>query len=473
MADPLSEDRRQSLIAANRDEYGDTYSLLNFADSVALRSAASRRHELLESLSGRVEIGCRGSKLDMRRLSPGCRLCAEGVWSCLFINGRCNARCFYCPTEQKDTGLPTTNTFTFPTPGDYVAYLERFGFRGASFSGGEPLLTPERTLDFLTAVKRRFGGSLHTWLYTNGALVDREILLRLRDAGLDEIRFDIGAVGYSLSAATLAVGIIPTVTIEIPAVPEEEDRLKGLTREMADAGIDHLNLHQMRLTPYNLPYLARRPYTFLHGEKVTVLESELTALEILRHGIDGGIDLPVNYCSFIYKNRFQHTAARRRGGEVMKKGYEDLTAAGYIRTLALGGDSAALVRQADLFRTAGDVGESWTLSSARDKLFFRASLWPLVDFPLFRLLVGYGEAAMRESVSYRNAFTEVKLATGRKVVVERWRTVPETELVGDDIGRFAEFYLEGEGGPANTGETGPWADMRRYEFIAAGLQEYF
>ena len=157
----------------------------------------------------------------------------------------------------------------------------------------------------------------------------------------------------------------------------------------------------------------------------------------------------------------------------MKKGYEDLTDAGYIRTLALAGDSAALVRQADLFRAAGAIGESWTLSSARDKLFFRASLWPLVDFSSFRLLVGYGEAAMRESVSYRNAFTEVKLATGRKVVVERWRTIPDLELAGDDIGRFAEFFLHGEEEGGSAGETVPWADIHRCEFIAAGLQEYF
>jgi pyruvate formate-lyase activating enzyme-like uncharacterized protein len=473
MADPLSEDRRQRHIAANRSEYGESYSLLNFADPEALRKAASRRKEILGSLSGRAETGCRGSKLDMRRLSPGCRLCAEGAWSCLFINGRCNARCFYCPTEQEDTGLPTTNTFTFPTPADYVAYLERFGFRGASFSGGEPLLTPDRTLGFLTAVKRRFGGGLHTWLYTNGTRVDREILLRLRDSGLDEIRFDIGAAGYSLAAARLAVGIIPTVTIEIPAVPEEIERLKGLMAEMADDGINHLNLHQMRLTPYNLPRLAGRPYTFLHGEKVTVLESELAALELLRHSLDHGIALPVNYCSFVYKNRFQRAAARRRGGEVMKKGYEDLTAAGHIRTLALAGDSASLTGQTEVFRAAGAADESWSFNSARDRLFFSASLWPLIDVSPFRLLVGYGEAAMRESVSYRNAFTEVKLATGRKVVVERWRTLAETELTGDDIGRFAELFLDGEGETREVGAIGPWSDIHRCEFVPAGLQEYF
>jgi pyruvate formate-lyase activating enzyme-like uncharacterized protein len=473
MADPSSEALRLRLVAANRDEYGDSYSQLSFADPSTARAAADRRRDLLEGLSGRAEIGCGGAKLDMRRLSPGCRLCAEGVWSCLFINGRCNARCFYCPTTQQETGLPTTNTVSFRTPADYVAYLERFGFRGASFSGGEPLLTPERTLSFLAAAKRRFGGNLHTWLYTNGTLVDREILLRLRDAGLDEIRFDIGAAGYALASATLAVGLIPTVTVEIPAVPEEAGRLKGLMAEMANVGIDHLNLHQMRLTPHNLPHLAGRPYTFLHGEKVTVLESELAALELIRHGIEAGIDLPVNYCSFVYKNRYQRAAARRRGGEVMKKSYEELTAAGYIRTLALAGDPADLSRQAELFRAAGAAGESWALSGARDRLFFSASLRPLVDFSPFRLLVGYGEATMRESVSYRNAFAEVKLSTGRKVVFERWRSMAETELAEGEIEPFFRTFRQEEGETPGAGESGAWAEIHRCEFIAAGLQEYF
>jgi len=473
MTESLSEERRRRLVAANRDEYADSYSLLAFADEAARQRAGERRREILAALSGQAGTGCRGSKLDMRRLSPGCRLCAEGAWSCLFINGRCNARCFYCPTSQEETGLPTTNTVTFRNPADYVAYLERFGFRGASFSGGEPLLTPDRTLSFLAAAKRRFGDRLHTWVYTNGTRVDRDILLRLRDAGLDEIRFDIGAVGYSLGPASLAVGLIPTVTVEIPAVPEETGQMKELMVRMAGIGIDHLNLHQMRLTPHNLPHLSGRPYTFLHGEKVTVLESELTALELLRHSLDRGIDLPVNYCSFVYKNRWQRATARRRGGEAVKKGHEDLTDAGYIRTLALAGDSENLARQAATLQAAGVPEGSWNIGRGGDRLFFSAALWPLLDFCSCRLRVAYAETVMRESVSYRTAFSEVTLATGKKVVFERWTTQPETELAGNEIEYFAALFLEGEGENLRAGETGRWAGMHGCEYLPAGLQEYF
>jgi pyruvate formate-lyase activating enzyme-like uncharacterized protein len=471
MADHYPAERRRALLEANREEYGDDYERLTFLGDFAAGAATARRSELLAALSGRVEIGCRGTKVDMRRLSPGCRLCSEGTWSCLFINGRCNCRCFYCPTSQEEIGLPTTNTVSFRTPADYVAYLERFGFRGASLSGGEPLLTPGRTLGFLSAVKKHFGSRMHTWLYTNGTLVDRGILCRLGEAGLDEIRFDIGAVGYSLRGPALAAGIIPTVTVEIPAVPEDGERLKSLLPRLVEAGVTHLNLHQLRLTPYNFAQLADRPYTFLHGEKVTVLESELTALEVIGYGLDRGIDLPINYCSFVYKNRFQKAAARRRGALALRKPHEAVTAAGYLRILALSGPAPALVRQAEVFASASPPGGLWR--QAGERLLFDAGLWPRVDFSSLRPQVGYDDAAIRETASGRNYFVEVRLPSGRKVAVERWPAGPAIDLAREEIGRFGDLLLRGK--EKRTGSAGgeKWAALHHYELVPEGLLEYF
>jgi pyruvate formate-lyase activating enzyme-like uncharacterized protein len=237
----------------NRREYGEGYGQLRWLDAAGAAAAMAARQALLESLAGGVEIGCKGTKLDGRNLSPGCRRCVEGSWSCLFVNGRCNCDCFYCPTDQQSLGLPTTNTVEFRTPADYVGYLERFGFRGASLSGGEPLLTPGRTLGFLRAIKEHFGAGMHLWLYTNGTLLTRELVAELAAAGLDEIRFDIGATGYSLKQAALAAGVIPCLTVEIPAIPEEQELLQSKLAEMRQVGVHHLNLHQLRLTPYNFP----------------------------------------------------------------------------------------------------------------------------------------------------------------------------------------------------------------------------
>ena len=70
----------------------------------------------------------KGTKPHIGSLSPGCRICGEGGWSCLFINGKCNCRCFYCPSPQDETGVPTTHRVAFARPADYAAYLDRFGF---------------------------------------------------------------------------------------------------------------------------------------------------------------------------------------------------------------------------------------------------------------------------------------------------------------------------------------------------------
>ena len=331
------DDHRDALIAGNRLEYGRHYDFLEFITPERAAAADTERAELLAWLRLHAEFGCHDTKVDSRRLSPGCQTCAAGGWSCLFINGRCNASCFYCPTSQDDTGDPLTNGIPFATADDYAEYVARFGFTGASISGGEPLLTPERTLAYIDAVRRRCGDSVHIWMYTNGTLLTADLARQLHAAGLGEIRFDIGATNYDLSRLKLAVGIIETVTVEIPTVPEEEGVLRTKMAEMAAAGVQHLNLHQLRLTPYNLRHLAGREHTFMHGESVTVLESELAALRLVRYGIEQGIDLPVNYCSFPYKRRFQHAAARRRGIPFVLTAFETVTEAGYLRTVDAGG----------------------------------------------------------------------------------------------------------------------------------------
>ena len=40
--------------------------------------------------------------------------------------------------------------------------------------------------------------------------------------------------------------------------------------------------------------------------------AELAALELLHFSLDRGLALPVNYCSFVYKNRYQNRAGRLR-----------------------------------------------------------------------------------------------------------------------------------------------------------------
>jgi uncharacterized protein len=398
------------LIESNRLEYGYKYDLLNFAGSDRLVTAEAERRELLQWLEQHAAFGYAGTKVDCTSLSPGCRHCGDGGWSCLFVNGRCNGRCFYCPTAQDDYGPPVTNGLAFIDPDEYADYVATLGFSGVSISGGEPLLTPDLAISFLRAVRKRCGDNVHLWLYTNGTMLTADLCSKLKDAGLDEIRFDLGAVRYHLKKLRLAIGCIPTVTVEIPAVPEDEELLKLKMVEMAEAGVKHLNLHQMRLTPYNFGRLTVRGYTFLHGEKVTLLESELCALRMVRFGLEQGIPLPVNYCSFTYKRRFQLAASRRRAARSICASGETVTEAGFLRTLTTTG-------------------------------------------------VQYCEAALMQSPSYRTPFDKIVLACGRPLYLERRPVSLEPELSG------AELAALQAGVPPDR--------LAGFERIESGLAEYF
>lgn len=407
MIDPSKQER---LIEANQIEYGRLYDLLTFASTEQLAAASDERASLLHWLRQNAGFGYCDTKVDCNGLSPGCRRCGDGVWSCLFINGRCNGRCFYCPTTQDEDGPPVTNGLIFRKPEDYAAYVTALNFSGVSISGGEPLLTPDLTLSYIKAVRESCAEGIHIWLYTNGTMLTAELCQRLKDAGLNEIRFDIGAVRYNLKKLLLAIGVIPTVTVEIPAVPEDEELLRAKLVEMAEAGVNHLNLHQMRLTKHNFGNLLERNYTFLHGEKVTVLESELTALRTVRYSLEQGIKLPVNYCSFAYKRRFQHAAARRRAALSVCRPDEVVTEPGYLRTVLENG-------------------------------------------------VRYSEAAILQNPSYRLPFEKIQLSSGHALYLERRPVTGILELSPAETDSLKAGF--------------PPEIAARYEKIEHGLAEYF
>ncbi len=471
----LSKKRRQHWIAANQREYSHNYPLLGFLSADEYAQADQLRQKLLGSLATSALTGCCGTKLDMTDLSPGCRICADGHWSCLFINGRCNCNCFYCPTSQQDIGQPTTNSIEFRHAEDYVHYLQRFGFRGASFSGGEPLLTFERTLHFLKTIKCHMPSDFHTWLYTNGSLLTDDMVGQLAAAGLDEIRFDIGATNYALTGLKKVGSAIPTVTVEIPAVPEETERLKALLPVLVDHGVRHLNLHQLRLTPYNFPKMVQRGYRFLHGEKVTVLDSELAALELMDYTHRQKIHLPINYCSFVYKHRFQAQAARLRNGQFMVKNYEYLTENGYIRTLTLVGSLSRLQQLSRRFNENGCDATLWSLVESRERLHVHPSLWPLVDYDDLEVVVDYALARQLPHVTYRNPFTHIELSSRQNIVIERGRAREEIVLSAAQSEVFVQKFLCHDHFQNDGGQEGDdvWTDILAYESIPQGLQDYY
>lgn len=316
------------LINQNRETFSAFQNIkwLNFYQTT---EAQEQRDKLTEKLSGSWLF--KETKPFYNHISPGCKICGQGNWSCLFITGKCNGSCFYCPAPQLADEVPSTQNLKFETAEAYADYINFFGFKGVSFSGGEPLLFFDRTLHYLKTVRERCNPEIYTWMYTNGILADEQKFRKLADAGLNEVRFDIGATGFKLDKIGFAKGIIPNITIEIPAIPEEKEKLKKLLPEMIKAGVSNLNLHQLRLTKQNAEKLAKRNYTFIPAEQPIVLESELAALDILNFAREKQLEIGINYCSFFFKNRFQKAGFRKQVAAALANPGETITEKGFIR----------------------------------------------------------------------------------------------------------------------------------------------
>ncbi|MFH1640881.1 MAG: radical SAM protein, partial [Candidatus Omnitrophota bacterium] len=205
-----------------KKEIGWVYDDLKWLTGKELKSANNERDALLKSLSKEASFSFMQSKIHIGELSPGCLMCATGHWSCLYINGLCTANCFYCRQDRKirEERLPKEEIY-FDNPEYYIAYAEKLNFKGIGFSGGETLLVFDKLLRYIEKIRERFGKSMYLWIYTNGNLATKDKLKRLKKSGLDEIRFNISANDYDLRPAELAVGIMNTVTVEIPSIPED------------------------------------------------------------------------------------------------------------------------------------------------------------------------------------------------------------------------------------------------------------
>ena len=474
-----------------RRVFGTAYGVLPWITPGEAVRADEERAEILDDLSSRVSFDCNDTKPHWLALSPGCHSCAEGQWSCLFINNICRGGCFFCPSEQKNIDVSMTNTITFTNSHDYADYLVAFPFTGVGISGGEPFLTFERSIDFVSTVRERFGDTLHIWLYTSGLHATRDRLKLLANAGVDEIRFNIFATGYSCNAAKLASGIIPIVTVEIPAVPEHTELLSEAMTRMTGSGINYLNLHQIRVTPFNAGKLAGRSYSFLHGQNAGVLESELAALRLLRHAATEGLPLPVNYCSLTYRNRYQSLASRRRFAPSVVKPFEDITQAGYIRRMALVGSPEALAARAEEIENHIGGKNTWHYDRSQNHLFLTRDVLGTTVSPDVTLTITYSSVAVRPSLTYRNPFREIFLNTRKSIVVERTLVSPDIKLSPQESAVFINRYVAGDCQAETAGKapesqrraclpidglrppSDVWDIIDGKERLPCGLREYF
>ena len=233
-------------------------------------------------------------------LPKGCEICRIGASLVLFVTGKCGRSCFYCPLseERKGRDIVFADEQHVEDIEDIIEEAKAIGALGTGITGGEPLLKLDKVLEYIRALKRTFGPEHHVHLYT-GLMPGRDILMKLKEAGLDEIRFHppysewpdpkgLKAVLEEAKSLGLEAGV------EIPSIAPAPEIIKAVRD--ADA---FMNVNELEFSDTNakeLKSLGLRPEEIHCG----AIGSEKIARE---HFMPD--DVKVHYCPSRFKDAVQ------------------------------------------------------------------------------------------------------------------------------------------------------------------------
>lgn len=276
-----------------------------------------------------LKVRAGGEALFLGQLSPGCRACKDGTWDCIFTTMGCNLDCEFCYSPHAIPRDYAGSTFG-ASPEQIAANHARTHITGISFSGGEPFADSPKLFEWTAWFKNRHPDKYY-WVYTNGLLANEGNLRRLAELGIDEIRFNLAATGYDhprvMENVATAARVIPNITVEIPAIPKDADKLLACLETWCALDVRFLNLHELMYEPgTNSASMAgeRRAIVTADGHYSEINpESRALTLAVMKKVQDDGLPLSVNDCSLQSKIR-QLRGRRRSLLPLVKASYERL-----------------------------------------------------------------------------------------------------------------------------------------------------
>jgi len=234
-------------------------------------------------------------------LLHGCDICTRMGYMSFQLGFRCNTRCPFCFLETHAADATGLNEGEIRE-----AFLKEFHRRiddleGVALTGGEPLLYLSE-METVVSEMRQTKPSLYFWTYSNAILADEKHLLKLRDIGVQEIRFNLAATNYSqdaLSKVKLARGILEQVAVEVPCYPPQKEGLMGSLSELDRIGIDQLNLQELLVTNTNVHTLEGEGYQsgMLFAKRYFLYGSRKMTYEVMQHCVEQGYSFTINDCS--------------------------------------------------------------------------------------------------------------------------------------------------------------------------------
>jgi len=273
------------------------------------------------------------------KLCKGCKLCVNGLKTVLFITGLCSKKegCYYCPIADDRRGVDViyANERAISNIDELYEEINLCGSKGVGITGGDPLMRLNRTVEYITGLKKRYGKEFHIHLYCPIGSVSLNSLSRLHEAGLDEIRFHLDLENEKeWGKINLAKRFRWKIGVEIPVIPHKKEAYNKLIKFVRDK-IHFFNLNELELADnessklFSLGFVPKDEFSY------AIKGSEELALDLLKRCED----LNTHYCTVKLKdliqipNRLKNRLKKVKAEFDEVKGFSLIRGAIYLREL--------------------------------------------------------------------------------------------------------------------------------------------
>jgi pyruvate formate-lyase activating enzyme-like uncharacterized protein len=240
-----------------------------------------------------------------RKFAMGCRSCLMGTGlSAIRKTNKCNIECKFCYNYGELEDQPPIGEGMWEIGGtkfyekdiDLLLSIHKKP-TGVAYVYLEPFMEIEK---YYSVIKKFSDAGVYQHLYTNGTLASEETLKALGEAGLDEIRFNLGATNCSdkvIENIGIAKKYIKNVGIETPMTPEFFEGFFKKKQAILETKLDFINCAELHLNENNIyNYNGDNMYISRHGYISPIWSRELT-LKFMKIADEEKWDLAVHDCS--------------------------------------------------------------------------------------------------------------------------------------------------------------------------------
>ena len=269
------------------------------------RAVDHRTAALMSEIPGLKSLGNRTYYVGSDEKFPdGCRSCLMGTGlSAVRKTNKCNLQCKFCYNYGELDCIPPIGEGMWDIGGtkfyeediDLLLSIHKKP-TGIAYVYLEPFMEIEK---YYGIIRKFRDAGVHQHLYTNGVKATEESLRALGEAGLDELRFNLGATNCAdkvIENIALAKKYIPRVGIETPMTPEFFDSFMQKKQAILATGVDFINCAELHLNENNIGnYEGESMYMCRRGYVSPIWSHELT-LKFMKMAAEEGWNIVVHDC---------------------------------------------------------------------------------------------------------------------------------------------------------------------------------